>query len=233
MVIIAAAALGAAASAGEPRREVPALVAGDILLSREFPYRSVRGTDLTLYQLARLGYSSARPFQEKAALQADNIIGPATTAAVQNDYARVFHDLQARAEPDALALSAAFVRNGETAFLQVSVSNVSARAIRFRGLMATDEHDQIVFSEPMLIASGKVCTWKGSIVACRGWSLIVSLCPNDTILEPGASIERKVACQRLEANEHGGATLTMRYLDASGAIHEVTTELGNIPKLEK
>src|SRR3972149_6252413 len=76
---------------------LPALQSGDILLCDGFPKRTVTGTDVTMYQLARLGYSSVRAFQEEKGLKVDGVIGPQTQGKVEQEFNRSFASL-ARAQ---------------------------------------------------------------------------------------------------------------------------------------
>jgi hypothetical protein len=220
---LAALAQGGAGSA-------PTLAAGDLLLCREYPYRSVRNTDLTMYQLARLGFQDARQFQAKHGLKVDNVIGPSTQTAVREEYQKVFGAMSAPTTNAVLAVSAAFVTNTTTCLLRVCVTNVSGVPIRIRGALGMDLSDQITLSEPSVTAKGKVCTRNGGRIGCGGWWLRATLCTSDTVLQPGAYIERQVPFDRLRANQDGHAALTIRFMDASGTVKELTTDLGAIPK---
>lgn len=219
--------------AEEASNNAPALSTGDVLLCDEYPYRSVRNTDLTMYQLARLGFQDARQCQETYGLKADNVIGPATQAAVREEYQKAFGAMSMPVTNVVLAVSAAFVAAEGTWLLRVCVTNTSGPAIRLRGLLKADCNDRITLSEPTVRARGKVCTRKGGMIGCGPWSLKATLCTNDTVLQPNQFIERQLPFAGLKTNQDGQAWLTIRFMDASGKVHELRTELGAIPKERK
>lgn len=139
---------------------VPELGAGDVLLCREYPYRTVRNTDVTMYQLARLGFADAKRFQKKYGLKNDNIIGPATQDAVREEYRKTVGTMAEPASKALLSASATFVTSDETCFLHVCVTNVSGSALRIRGSLDIDKNDQITCTQPSVKANGKCCVRK-------------------------------------------------------------------------
>lgn len=230
-MIITIAVLSGAILAQGTSNNIPVLIDGDVLLCSEWPYRTVRETDWTMYQLARLGFSSAREFQDKHRLKTDNVIGPETQRAINTAYQAgvgPVSTLQAGSTP--LAMSAAFVTNGETCLLRVTISNISARAIRIRGELRTDQSDRITWSEPSVTARGKVDTRDGGRIALSSWALKTGLCASDTVLKPNDHIGQTVEVTRLKPNQNGCASVCARFIDANGVVHELTSELGSIPK---
>src|SRR5687768_13774942 len=69
---------------------LPELRADDVLLCQPYPYRTVRNTSRSVYQIARLGFTSVRSFQQTHDLKADGIIGPLTQRRIDSEYHRRF-----------------------------------------------------------------------------------------------------------------------------------------------
>jgi len=212
---------------------IPALTDGDVLFSREYPYRTVRSTAWTLYQMARLGFSSVRDFQDHHSLTADNVIGPATQNAVSVAFQKAFGTATARPlDNSPLVMAAQFDMDGETDALLVTLSNRSANTIRIRGEMRTDNNDRVTLQESTVTARGKVDTWEDGKISLSSWYLSSVLCACDTFLQPDDGIELRIPRHKLKLNQRGQACVSLMFLDASGQTHVLTVDLGSIPREE-
>jgi len=207
-----------AAVAEERAPLLPALQAGDILLCDGFPKRTVTGTDVTMYHLARLRYSSVRTFQKDTGLKVDGIIGPQTQGKVEDEFNRTFGPL-ARAQTNApLALTAEVITNAAMASLRLTISDQLNTPVRIVGVLATDRDDRLTFSAPALSVRESFCRHNPNtgIVGCGGGSHETKMCPSGTVIEPGASIQCSTHVSRLAKNEDGSVVVWLHYLTWDG-----------------
>jgi hypothetical protein len=198
---------------------VPVLEPGDILLCEVFPKRIVTGTDVTMYQLARLGYSSVAVFQQDTGLKTDGIIGPQTRGKVEETFNRAFPPL-ARAQTNApLALTAVVGTNSTTASLIIAVSNRMDAPIRFVGKLEADRDDVLTFSPPVLPVRESFCRHnpKTGLVACGGGSRTADLCSTGTVVQAGSLLQCTITVSRLLPNEDGSVSIDLQYLTSDGA----------------
>ena len=219
-------ALCAAAAAQDRSPLLPALQPGDILLCEGFPKRTSTGTEVTMYQLARLGYSSVTVYQQDAGLKVDGIIGPHTQGKVEEAFNRTFGPL-ARAQTNApLALTAEVITNAAMASLRLAVSNQLDTPVRIVGVLATDREDRLTFSTPALSVRERYCRHnpKTGIVGCGGGSHKTELCSSGTAIRAGASLQCSTPISRLDPNENGSVSVDVQYLTADGTSFQTSVQ---------
>jgi len=232
LVVCSTAILAYATVADGSTSNAPVLDIGDILLCGEYHYRTVSNPDLTVYQLSRLGFRNAKQFQEKYGLKADNLIGPVTRNRVQDEYLKTFRAMPAPPSNVMLSVSSQIISTGGMALLRVCITNMSSMPIRLRGRLETDqtESDLIRLWKPSVRVNVSVCTREGGRIACGGWSFELPLCATDTVLRQNEVIVGRAILAKLKYHQDGYAHLTIRFMDASGTVHELKSNTGELPR---
>ena len=224
IIIAISAIISTATPAIERVPLLPALQTRDILLCGELPKRTSIDTALTMYQLARLGYSSVRTFQQDSGLKVDGIIGTQTQAKIEEIFRRTFGPL-ARAQTNApLSLASEIITNAVTASLNITLSNKLNAAVRIVGVLGTDSDNFIRFSGPALSVSESFCRHnpKTGMVGCGGGSHMAQMSTTGTILQAGSTVCCSTVVSRLLPNEDGSVSVGLHYLTSDGTSFQTS-----------
>jgi len=211
-------ALCVVATAQDRDPMLPPLQPGDVLLCEGFPKRTVSGTDVTMYQLARLGYASVTAFQQDNGLKVDGVIGPQTKGRAQETYSRTFAHLVPAKTNAPLFLTAEVITNTGMASLSITVSNCCTTPVRIVGMLGTEHDDVLTFSSPALSVRESFCRHnpQSGIVGCGGGSRKTQLCPSNTVVDADSALRCSTIVSRLGPNEDGSVSVELHYLTWDG-----------------
>lgn len=185
---------------------LPELRGGEVLLCRPYPYRTVTNTSRTVYQIARLGFTSVRSFQQKHDLKADGIIGPLTQRRVDAEYQRRFSQA-ATTSRTTLSLSVQPVATTTGITATVTVRSV-ATPVRIVGSLTFDESGGFRFTDPTASLHTKTCLRRGDLVACGGRGASVALTEQQTLMTGSTELPA------LATGESGRLFASITYLSA-------------------
>jgi hypothetical protein len=185
---------------------VPELRGGDVLLCQPYPYRTVTNTSRTVYQIARLSFTSVRSFQQKHDLKADGIIGPLTQRRVDAEYQRRFGQA-ATTNRTTLSVSVQPVATTTGITATVTVRGV-ATPVRIVGSLTFDESRGFRFADPTASLHTKTCLRRGDLVSFGGRRASVALIQQQALMTGSTELPA------LATGESGRLFASIIYLSA-------------------
>ena len=220
--------------AAEVKSSVPELKKGDVLLCAEYPYRTVKNTSRTVYQLARLGFTNVTSFQDAHGLKTDGVIGPSTQQKVESEFNKQFNvNPQKYAELNMLSLSVSSKLTESKIAVTVTMRNESDDSLRIVGRITYNPDARFLFVDPILPLRSTVSTRKGDLIGCgSGPSAEVLLCSKGTIIKSSTQVTAIDSLSKLQPNQSGSMNIGTTYIDSTLSTGTVSAG-GTIPKKEE
>lgn len=216
----------------------PELKKGDILLCNEYTYRTVKNTSRTVYQIARLGFTNVKSFQDANGLKADGVIGPKTQQKSESEFNKQFNlKPQKYTELNKLSLSVSSELTDSSIAVIIIMRNESEEPLRIVGRIAYDVDGNFLFRDPILTLvlsySTRVSTRKGDRIACGSGPLLeVMMCAKDTMIKPSQQVSVTASIPKLEDNQSGALKIGTAYINSTLSTG-VESALGGIPEKEE
>lgn len=220
-----------AVRAEDTKLSVPELKKGDILLCEEYPYRTVKSTSRTVYQLARLGFTNITSFQDAHGLKADGVIGPKTQQKAESEFDKQFNVNPAKyTELNLLSLAVSSKLNDNSIAVTVTMRNESDDSLRIVGRMTYDSDGSFLYEDPTLSLISKVSTRKGGLIGCgSGPSAEVVICPKGATIKSSKQVTTTASLLKLNPNQSGRMRIGTAYIDSTLSTGTVNAG-GMIPK---
>jgi hypothetical protein len=226
--------VGCTTWSAEVKSSVPELKKGDVLLCAEYPYRTVKNTSRTVYQLARLGFTNVTSFQDAHGLKTDGIIGPSTQQKVESEFNKQFNvNPQKYAELNMLSLSVSSKLTDSKIAVTVSMRNESDDPLRIVGRITYNPDASFLFVDPTLSLISKVCTRNGGLIGCgSGPSAEVVICAKGTTITSSEQVAFTVSLLKMNPNQSDRLRIGTEYIDST--LSTGTVNAGYmIPKKEE
>ena len=206
-------------SAADAGMSVPELEKGDILLCKEYSYRTVSNTPRTVYQLARLGFTNVRTFQDPHGLKADGVIGPETVKAAESEFKKQFNiKPQKYTDLKMLSLSVSPKMTEDNITVTITMRNESGNSLHIIGSITYDSDGNFLFREPTLPLSKKYCTRSenGKISYSYNPSAAeIVICPKGTSINPLKQISAQSSLPSLKPDQSGSMKIETAYIDST------------------
>jgi hypothetical protein len=222
-----------AGTKSNPKGTVPAVTEGDIIFLGGYSYYIVRDAQVTVYKIARMGYTSVRDFQRTVGLDDDGIVGPDTRAKASEEYIKCFSSEPAISGTAAnLLLSAQGKVMKEAPVLKIEIKNTGSKPVKIVGGLYCNEKRGFIFGDAYVIVVESISTLRGGILAC-GERTQTGKVPCGTVIRAGQKYLVEVMLPVLKDNEDGAISVQFGYMDWRLRDIFVSTGVLKYPKASK